>query len=178
MTHLRTPADSPLYAEHAARLGFVPNYARVFALAPDAYVAWQALSAAVRAGMDERRYELITLVTAQRLGARYCTLAHAAVLRDKFFDDETLRRIATDLQHAGLAPVDLAVMDFAERIAADPGAATEADVETLRGYGLSEVDIFQVILAVAIRRFFAGATDAAGAVPDPEYDSVETLVAV
>lgn len=177
MSHLRTPAESPLYPSHAARLGYVPNYARVFALAPEAYAAWQALNAAIRAGMDERRYELVTLAAARALGSRYCALAHAAVLRDRFYDDRTLHAIVTDRHHAGLDPGDVAAMDFADRIAADPGAVREADVEALRRHGLSEVDIFQVVLAVAARRFFAGALSAVAAVPDAVDDSLDQAVA-
>lgn len=177
MTYLRTPAESPLYEGHAARFGYVPNYARVFALAPEAYATWQALNAAIKAGMDERRYELVTLAAAQALGSRYCALAHAAVLRDRFYGDETLRAIATDRHHAGLDPADVAAMDFADRIAADPGTTREADIEALRRHGLTDVDIFQVVLAVAARRFFAGALSAVAAVPDAVYDSLDQAVA-
>jgi uncharacterized peroxidase-related enzyme len=176
MTYLRTPTGSPLYETHAEQLGYVPNYVRVFALAPEVYSAWRALGAAVKAGMDERRYELVTLAAARRLGSRYCTLAHAAVLRDRFYDDDTLHAIATDRHGAGLDPADVAAMDFADRIAADPAAASAEDVEALRRHGLSDTDIFQVVLAVAIRRFFAGTLDAVAAAPDPVYDSLDAVV--
>jgi uncharacterized peroxidase-related enzyme len=177
MTYLRTPEESPLYQPTVDKLGYLPNYARTFALAPRAYDAWLGLSAAVRAGMDERRYELVTLVAARRLGSRYCTLAHTAVLRERFYDEEALRAIVADRHTAGLDPADVAAMDFADRIATDPNAATEADVETLRQHGLSDADIFQVILAVTARRFFAGTIGAAGAVPDAVYDLLDpTLV--
>ena len=82
MTYLNVPDESPLYEVDRARLGRVPNFTKVFALAPDAYAAWQALLAAMVAGLGKRRYELATVVAAQQLKSRYCTLAHAAVLRD------------------------------------------------------------------------------------------------
>jgi uncharacterized peroxidase-related enzyme len=160
MTYLRLPRED----------GPGPNYAKVFALAPDAYAGWRHLAAAVRAGMDARRYELVTLAAARRLESRYCTLAHAAALRDRFYDDETLDAIVADRHTAGLDPADVAAMDFADRIAADPRVATEADVEALRANGLSDVDIFHVVLAVTMRRFFAGVLDAVGAIPDPHLD--------
>ena len=177
MSFLRTPDESPIYAELAAALGYVPNYARPFALAPGAFKAWQGLSTAVKAGMDERRYELVTVVAARRLRSPYCAVAHAAVLRDKFYDEETLRTIVADPHSAGLDPADLAAMEFADAIAADPTAATEADVQALRDAGLSEQEIFQVVLAVGARRFFAGVLDAVGARPDPVYDSLAGIVA-
>jgi uncharacterized peroxidase-related enzyme len=176
MTYLTTPDESPIYAKVAAERGFVPNYARVFALAPDAYAAWLSLGGAVRAGMDERRYELVTLVTARRLGSRYCAAAHATVLHDKFYDKRTLHAIATDRHHAGLDPADVAAMDFAERIAAEPHDVIDADVESLRSHGLSDVDIMQVVLAVMARRFFAGVIAATAAVPDAVYDVFDDAI--
>lgn len=176
MTYLKTPDESPIYAEVTAERGFVPNYARIWALVPEAYAGWLTLGGAIRAGMDERRYELVTLVAARRLGSRYCAAAHASVLRDRFFDDETLRLIATDRHHAGLEPADIAAMDFAERIAADPHDVIDADIAALRGRGLSDADILQVVLAVIARRFFAGVAAATGAVTDPEYDVFDDAV--
>jgi uncharacterized peroxidase-related enzyme len=176
MSFLRTPDESPLYDRLGEALGYVPNYARPFALAPDAFTAWQGLSAAVKAGMDERRYELVTVAAARRMRSRYCAVAHAAILRDKFYADDELRRIVADPHSAGLEPGDLAAVDFAEKIAVDPTVATEADVQALRDAGLSDQDIFQVVLAVTIRRFFAGVLDAVGASPDPVFDSLAGIV--
>ena len=67
---------------------------------------------------------------------------------------------------SGGHPADVAVMDFAERVAAEPASVTGADAESLRRHGLSDVDIFQVVLAACVRRFFSGVLTAVGAVPD------------
>jgi uncharacterized peroxidase-related enzyme len=171
MTFLNPPASSPLYDGDLARLGRVPNYTKVFALAPDAYAAWRALASAVAAGLGRRRYVLATVVAAQRLGSRYCSLANAAVLRDEFYDDDTVRAILTEPERAGLDPADLAIVEYAARIAVDPNAATQADIDTLRAHGLSESEILHVALAVTVRRFFAGTLAAVGAQPDPELEA-------
>ncbi|MBO4274307.1 hypothetical protein [Microbispora triticiradicis] len=71
-----------------------------------------------------------------------------------------------------LAPVDVAVMDFADRVARDPTGATEGDVAVLRGHGLADADILQIVLAVCLRRFFSGVLSAVGAVPDPVFDGL------
>lgn len=163
MTYLATPAESPLYADQA---DYIPNYLRVFALRPDAYAGWEKLAGSVRDGMDLRRYELVTLAAARRLGSDYCTLAHAKVLRDRFYDEAQLRAIIADHRSAGLGPVDVAIMDFADKVAADPTAVTEQDAAPLRGFGLSDTDVMQIVLAVCIRRFFSGVLSAVGADPD------------
>ena len=154
MTYLDTPEESPLYPVAAAALGYVPNYTRVFALQPDAYPAWQELVRTATAGMDKRRYELVTLAAARQLGSRYCSLAHAKVLRDQYYDDAAMLAIAADHHQADLSDVDVAIMDFAQRVAADPTQVGAADIDELRRHGLSEVDILQVVLTVNLRRFF------------------------
>jgi uncharacterized peroxidase-related enzyme len=168
VTYLSTPADSPLYQTDLDTTGYVANYTRVFALRPEAYTAWQHLAGTVRDGMDLRRYELATLAAARSLGSAYCSLAHASVLRTKFYDDDALRAIVADHHNAGLDPVDVAIMDFAARTAVDPASA---DPAPLRAHGLSDVDIFQIVLAVNIRRFFSGVLTAVDAQPDA-FDSL------
>ncbi|MEO3855636.1 hypothetical protein [Acrocarpospora sp. B8E8] len=171
MTYLSTPDESQLYEADAAIYGFVPNYTRVFALRPEVYEGWLQLGGAIRAGMDLRRYELVTIAAARAIDSKYCGLAHATKL-EEFYDDEALSAILRDHRNAGLAPVDVAIMDFAEKVALDPTRITEADAETLRQYGLSDVDVFQVVLAVCLRRFFSGVVSAVGTVPDQEYEKL------
>jgi uncharacterized peroxidase-related enzyme len=155
----------------AAQKGFVSNYTKVFALAPAAYDAWAALNGSIKAGMDLRRYELVTLAAARRLRSSYCSLAHGAVLADRFFPAESVRRIATDHGDAGLDPVDVAIMDFAEKVAADATAVTESDMDALRGHGLDDREIFQIVLATAARCFFSTVLDATGTEPDAQFRS-------
>ncbi len=157
--------------EEKGRLGYVPNYAMAFASVPDVYAAWQALNGAVKAGMELRQYELATLAAARALRSRYCSLAHGKVLRDRFFDADTVRAMATDHHAAGLDPAEAAVMDFAAQVASDATAITPAQIEALRGHGLTDQDILQVVLAAAARCFFSTVLSAVGAEPDPAYDA-------
>src|SRR5215472_8835160 len=115
--------------------------------------------------MDERRYELVTLAAARVLGSEYCSLAHAAALRRQFYSEAELEAIVADHHNAKLADVDVAIIDFAERVAADPTSVTPDHVEDLRQHGLADADIFQVVLAVCMRRFFSGVLSAVGADP-------------
>ena len=57
-------------------------------------------------------------------------------------------------------------MDFAARVAAEPASVTQADAEDLRRHGLSDVDIFQVVLAACVRRFFRSRSPALTATAD------------
>ena len=164
------PAVAAAYSAATGQFGFLPNWAVAFSARPAALAAWQRLSVAIRDGMDRRRYELATIAAAQALRSTYCAIAHTWFLRklDLVAADE-LQAIIADRAHApGLSAVDRAVMDFAEQVARDASAVTEADVERLRALGLSEEDVLDVALAAAARCFFATVLDAVGAQADRE----------
>jgi uncharacterized peroxidase-related enzyme len=147
------------------------NYERAFAKRPDVYDAWGGLNGAIKAGMDLRRYELATLAAARRLRSSYCCLAHGTVLLERF--GEPVREIALDHHAAGLDEVDVAVMDFAERVVDDASSIGEADMQRLRELGLSDEDIMDVALAAAARCFFSKTLDALGVQPDASYRELE-----
>jgi uncharacterized peroxidase-related enzyme len=147
------------------------NYERLFAECPDVYEAWAQLNGAIKAGMDLRRYELATLAAARRLRSSYCCLAHGTVLMERF--GEPVREIALDHRGAGLDEIDVAVMDFAERVVDDAASIGEDDLQRLRDLGLSDTDILDVALAAAGRCFFSKTLDALGVQPDAKYRELE-----
>jgi uncharacterized peroxidase-related enzyme len=150
-----------------------PNHAAAFATRPGILAAWQQLNGAVKETMDLRRYELATIAAARQIRSSYCMLAHGGVLADKFVEPDELRRIALDHRAAGLDRVDVAVMDLAEKVAADATSITDEDVGRLRELGLDDGEIVSVVCAAAARCFFSKALDALGVQPDASYASVE-----
>jgi alkylhydroperoxidase family enzyme len=144
------------------------NLERLFALRPEVYAAWVELVTAVRLTSDERRYELATLAAARRLRSSYCSLAHGQALAEKFYNFESVPKLPDGLEDA-----DRAIMRFAEKVVADATAITEPDIEELRGYGLDDDEIFDVVLAATIRCFFSKTLDALGVQPDPEFAELD-----
>lgn len=151
----------------------VPNYSKAFSLRPDVYAAWRQLNGAIKANMDLRRYELATVAAARRLRSSYCTLAHGSILMGKFVEPEALQALVADFRTADLDPVDLAVMELADKVVQDATSVTQADVDHLRDLGLSDGDILDVILAAAARAFFSKTLDALGVQPDAKYSELE-----
>jgi alkylhydroperoxidase family enzyme len=143
------------------------NHERAFADRPEVYAAWGQLNGAIKAGMDLRRYELVTLAAARRLGSSYCCLAHGTVLHEQF--GEPVLDIALDHRAAGLDEIDVAVMDLAERVVDDATSIGDADLQPLRDLGLSETEIMDVVLAASARCFFSKTLDALGVLPDASY---------
>jgi uncharacterized peroxidase-related enzyme len=147
--------------------GYVWNLSRMFSLRPEVYAAWKGLIAAIRDNMDRRRYELATLAAARHLRSSYCMLQHSSVLLDLFMSADELEAVAADHRAAGLEPVDVAVMDFAEKVAADATSVTQEDVDGLRAHGLTDAEVLDVVLTAAARAFLCKAMDGAGTQPDP-----------
>lgn len=168
-----TGAAGQMYEVDREAFGDLPNFTRVFSLRPAVYAAWRQLNGAVKANMDLRRYELATVAAARRLRSSYCTLAHGSVLMSEFLEPEALRALVDDFRDAGLEPVDLAVMELADKVADDATSVTQADVDRLRALGLTDTEILDVVLAAAARCFFSKTLDAVGAEPDAKYSELE-----
>jgi uncharacterized peroxidase-related enzyme len=144
------------------------NMERAFAVRPDVLAAWIQLNTSIKATSDFRRYELATVAAARRLRSSYCALAHGKVLAEQFYDPATVARLPE-----GLDDADRAIMAFAEKVVDDATGITQADVDELRGHGLSDEEIFDVALAAAARCFFSKTLDALGALPDASYADLD-----
>lgn len=166
-------AVAEMYEVDQETFGYLPNLTRAFSVRPDVYAAWRQLNGAIKSNMDLRTYELATVAAARRLRSSYCTLAHGSVLMAKFLEPGAVRALVDDYRAADLEPADLAVMDLADKVAADAGSVSQADIDRLRDLGLTDAEIVDVVLAAAARCFFSKALDALGAEPDAKYSELE-----
>jgi uncharacterized peroxidase-related enzyme len=137
------------------------------------YMAWTNLLSTVRANLDVRRYELVTIVAASRLRCSYCTLAHGEVLRSRFFSATQVEAIVQDFRHAGLEPAEVAMLAYAEKIILHAYKVTPEEIDGLRAHGFSDADILDIALTAAARSFISKMIDAVGAEPDEKYMEVE-----
>lgn len=160
-----------MYEADRAAVGFLPNFTRAYSHRPGVYAAWKGLNGSIKANMDERRYEIATLAAARRLRSSYCSLAHGRVLA-RLVPAAVVRDIALGRPSEELDEVDTAVMDVADKVAADATTVTQADIDRLRSLGLSDADILDVVLAAAARSFFSKVLDALGADPDATYNDL------
>jgi uncharacterized peroxidase-related enzyme len=168
-----TGATAEMFEKDRDAFGFLPNFTRAFSLRPEVYAIWRQLNGAIKANMDLRRYELATVAAARRLGSSYCSLAHGRVLVDNFLDTDAVRGLMADHRVAGLDAVDVAVMDLADKVAADATSVEEEDIERLRALGCSDAEILDVVLAAAARCFFSKTLDALGTAPDARYSELD-----
>jgi uncharacterized peroxidase-related enzyme len=159
-----------LYAADRAGMGHVANYTKAFAPRPGVYRAWQALNGAIKAAMDQRRYEVATVAAARELRSSYCALAHGSVLVD-LMGEAGVRDLVGSGRGRALTEDDRAVAALAAKVAADASSITEADYAELRELGFDDSEILDVVLAAAARCFFSTVLDATGTRPDAAYTS-------
>jgi alkylhydroperoxidase family enzyme len=154
-----------------------PNHELAFSQRPEVYAAWQQLIGAIRSGMDQRRYELVTVAAARRLRSSYCVLAHGSVLIDEdLLDAGALTALVTDPAGAAstvLSEVDRAVIALAEQVVDDATAISQATIDHLLAVGLTDADVFDVIVTATARCFFSKTLDAVGAQADPKFRSLD-----
>jgi alkylhydroperoxidase family enzyme len=124
--------------------------------------------------MDRKRYELATLGAARQLRSTYCSLAHGSVLEERFFPTEDVTLIAQGRVSDVLDETEALVVEFAAKVAEDATSIDEADIDRLRQAGLTDRDIFDVVLAVAARSFFTKVLDATGTLADVEYNEMDS----
>ena len=91
------------------------------------------------------------------------------MLRKNFFTAEQVVAILRDYRQAGLEPEEVAVMSLAEKVTLQAHSVTPQDIEDLRGYGLTDAEILDIVLATSARNFFSKVLDATGAEPDAVY---------
>jgi alkylhydroperoxidase family enzyme len=166
MAFIQPVDDDAFAAPDRELLGYTPNYSRLFARRPEVYGAWKQLNGAIKQGMDLRRYEVATVAAAGVLRSTYCSLAHGKVLLEQF----------------GVAPGDplddeeRAVQDLARQVADDAVSVTEADIDKLRAFGLTDDEIFDVVLAAAARSFFSKTLDGLGVLADAAFRTLDPRV--
>jgi len=155
-----------LFADDIRSQGYVGAHTRALSMNPEALDAWNSLIDAIAKPMDKRRYELITLAAARGARSQHCLLAHARKAM-RYFDEDTLVRIAEDYHNAGLTEAEVVMMEFAEKVSVDASSMTDADSLRLREAGYSDREIVDIALAAAARNFYSRAVQALAVDVDP-----------
>ena len=141
---------------------------RAFSHGPEVLDAWGGLILSIRERMDRRRYELVAVAAAERLGSSYCMLAHGSYLASTFYDEESVVGIVWNRGAADLGETDLAVMGLAEKVAGDALSVTQEDVDRLKRLGLSDAEIFEVAFTAAYFNYTNRVAEGLGVEAEPE----------
>jgi uncharacterized peroxidase-related enzyme len=160
---------SRLYDESRQSEGFVMNLARAWAWRPDVFGGFARLRSQLMAqsSLETRDFAVMVCATAAELGDSYCSLAWGRKLAHEA-DAESAAAIIAGGSASALTARDEALARWARKVVRDPNATERGDVDALRAAGLSEREIVEATMFVALRLAFSSVNDALGVAPDAE----------
>src|SRR3954453_6787267 len=177
------PVESELPAElqglfRAARerIGFVPNVFRAYSFRPERLSAWFTHFRSVMdgtPGLSAAEREMIAVVVSMANGCLYCLVAHGAALREAWGDPVMADRITLDWRRAdALTERQRAICALAEKVTRRPVECEREDLDGLRGHGLSDADVWDVVEVAAMYNFTNRLAQAGGQIPNAEYHAL------
>ena len=89
-------------------------------------------------------------------------MAHGALLRQHSGDPQLASQVMNDYTGADLDPQTRGLLDFAAKLTREPAAMKEADVQALRGLGLSDEQVLSVVLITCVFNFMTRLADGLG----------------
>lgn len=163
-----TPEARRLFDDDLKGVGYVMNVSRLWAHLPHALDGLSDLlgEATKAASLTHRQRAVLVTAAASSLGDAYCSLAWGKKLAEASSPEVAATVIEGGSE--GLADDEQALAQWARRVARDPNAITEADVDALRQAGFGDDQIFAITTFVSLRLAFATVNDALGALPDRE----------
>lgn len=129
------------------KAGFVPNVFLALAGRPDEFRAFFAYHDALMekdAGLTKAEREMIVVATSNANGCQYCVIAHGAILRIRAKNPLIADQVAVNYRKADLSARQIAMLDFAMKVALESASVGETDFDILRGHGFSDDEIWDI----------------------------------
>jgi uncharacterized peroxidase-related enzyme len=166
-----TGAIAAVYHKEKEGVGFVPEAARCFTTRPDLLPLFDAFFDGVRGGfsLEARDWCLITLIAAKHVHSTYCSHVYSRRLTALLGSKDEVLAIQRDYRSAGLPERDVAMLAYAEKVAAGAHRIGQADIDRLRAAGFSDRQISDIALCASFRCFISKFVDATGAAPEPAF---------
>ncbi|MGY6241595.1 peroxidase-related enzyme (plasmid) [Burkholderia ambifaria] len=134
--------------------GFIPNVFLTLAHRPDEFRAFMAYHDALMdkpGNLTKAEREMIVVATSAVNQCQYCVIAHGAILRIRAKDPLIADQVATNYRKADITVRQKAMLDFAMKVSHTAHLVGEADFDTLKSHGFTEVDVWDI---AAISAFF------------------------
>jgi RNA polymerase sigma-70 factor, ECF subfamily len=165
--------DGPLNAESGTTLK------RNFGLAPRIYRAQMMRSDLVDAqvrfldgllfkegALSRVQKEFILLVVSAENNNSYFSALHCQTLQFLGVKPEKSQQVTIDHRAANLSESDVALLDFARKLASSPHSFTDVDVESLRKSNFNDEQILEAVLMVGLTQFLNCIQMGLGTEPD------------
>ncbi|CAN5719003.1 MAG: peroxidase-related enzyme [Actinobacteria bacterium] len=156
------------------KLGLVPNVIRAYSFDDEKLGAFTRMYNELMlgpSGLSKLEREMIAVVVSSVNRCFYCLTAHGAAVRELSNDPALGELLAMNYRTAELDKRTRAMLDFAWKLAETPAEVEEADRQSLREAGFSDLDIWDI---ASITAFFSMSNRMSSAIdlqPNPEYHS-------
>jgi uncharacterized peroxidase-related enzyme len=133
--------------------GFVPNVFLALAHRPEEFRAFFAYHDALMekaGGLSKAEREMIVVATSGANECQYCVVAHGAILRIRAKNPQLADQVAINYRKADLGARERAMLDFAMKVALEPGRIGDADFPPLRAQGFSDEEIWDIAAIAAL----------------------------
>ncbi|SFB63751.1 uncharacterized peroxidase-related enzyme [Rhizobium sp. NFR07] len=131
----------------SAKLGRLPNLFRVLSISPAVINAHAALNQGLSKALDVKTRERIALTVAAVNGCEYCNAAHS--FTGFTFSKLSKEEIALARSGTSEDPKAAAILAFARRVAETRGKVSHVDLDAVRGAGLTDSQIVEIVAVVA-----------------------------
>lgn len=163
------PADEASLAIFKKHFGFMPRVFRAQMLRPDLITAQANLleQLLIKAGSLTRlQKEFILLAVSSANSNTYFPVVHSRSLQFLGVKPEQSASVVTDHRHANLPEREVALLDFATKLAQHPHEFSATDVEQLGAKGFSDEQILEAVLTVGLTNLLNVVQFGLGTEPD------------
>ena len=149
--------------------GLAPRVYRAQMLRPDLVdaqvqmVDWLLFS---KGALSRVQKEFILLVVSAENNNSYFPALHCQTLQFLGVKPEHSQQVVIDHREANLSDSDVALLDFARKLASSPHSFTDSDVESLRKSNFNDEQILEAVLMVGLTQLFNCIQMGLGTEPD------------
>ncbi|HWE79329.1 MAG TPA: peroxidase-related enzyme [Pseudolabrys sp.] len=146
-----SPAMQAYFRICQDKLGFVPNVLVAYAFDTaklEAFAAMYNNLMLAPSGLSKIEREMIAVAVSSQNRCYYCLTAHGQAVRQYAGNPVLGEQMVMNYRAARLDPRQRAMLDFAEKLTAEPWAVEEDDRARLREAGFSDRDIWDIAAVV------------------------------
>jgi len=154
-----------------SKAGFIPNVFVALAQRPPEFRAFfdyhDALMLKETGSLSKADREMIVVATSAANNCHYCVIAHGALLRIYSKKPLLADQVAINYRRAAIGAREMAMLDYAMKVALDSAQIDASDKVTLTAHGFSDEDVWDI---ASISAFFAMSNRLANAPDIPPND--------
>ncbi|WP_299722341.1 peroxidase-related enzyme [uncultured Tateyamaria sp.] len=167
------PAQTQKYFDICQeKLGMVPNVLKAHAFDIDKLNAFTTLYNDLMladSGLTKLEREMVGVVVSATNRCFYCLTAHGAAVRQLSGNPALGEALVMNWRVAEVTERQRAMLHFAEKLTLASAQIEEGDREALRGHGLSDRDIWDLINVAAFFNMSNRVASATAMQPNPDY---------